>query len=54
MTTSRSRGGSDPGVVAIALVLVAMCVVVAGILSYAGAVASGPCAGSCACQEAPR
>lgn len=52
MTTSRTR--SDPGLVAGALVLVAVCVVMAGLLAYAGEIARRPCAEACACGEAAR
>ena len=52
MTTSRTR--SDPGVVASALVLVAVCILVAGIIVYAGDLARGTCSAACACGEAGR
>ena len=48
------RNRSDPGVVAAALVLLAVCVVVAGIIAYAGDLAQRPCAEACACGEATR
>ena len=52
MTTFRTR--SDPGVVASALVLVAVCVVMAGIFAYAGGLSGRACAEACACGEARR
>ncbi|MCY4509614.1 MAG: hypothetical protein OXG35_22015 [Acidobacteria bacterium] len=52
MTTSRTR--SDPGVVASALVLVAVCILVAGIIVYAGDLARGTCTAACACGEVGR
>ena len=48
------RNRSDPGLVAAALVLVAVSVVVAGIIGYAGDLAWRPCAEACACGEATR
>ena len=53
MTSSR-HSRSDPGLVASALVLVAVCVVMAGLLAYVGSVAAGACDAACACGEAPR
>ena len=50
--TSRPRGGSDAGLIACALVLVAVCIVFAGALAWAGA-SERPFSTSCACAEAP-
>ena len=52
--TSFRHSRPDPGLVASALVLVAVCVVVAGLLAYAGSAAAGACNAACACGEAPR
>ena len=42
---------SDPGLAATALVLIAVCVVVAGIIAYASDLGRRPCAEACACGE---
>ena len=52
MTTFRTR--SDPGLVASALVLVAICIIMAGLLAYAGDLSGRSCAEACACGEAGR
>ena len=52
--TSFRHSRPDPGLVASALVLVAVCIVVAGLLAYAGSAAAGACNAACACGEAPR
>ena len=52
MTTFRTR--SDPGLVSSTLVLFAVCVVMAGILAYAGELSGRACAEACACGEAGR
>ncbi len=44
----------DPGLVASALVLVAVCIVMAGLLAYAGSATAAACNAACACGEAPR
>ena len=52
MTAYRNR--SDPGLVAAALVLVAVCVLVAGIIANAGDLARGACAEAYPYGEAAR
>ena len=52
MTSRRSR--PDPGLVASALVLVAVCIVMAGLLAYAGFAKAGACNAACSCGEASR
>ena len=52
MMTLRTR--SDPGVIASALVLVAVCILVAGIIVYAGDLERETCTAACACGEAGR
>lgn len=52
MTTSRSS--SDPFAIASALVLVAACLVVAGVLAWAGLSVERPCSAACGCAEGVR
>ena len=53
MTSRHSR--PDPGLVASALVLVAVCIVMAGLLAYAGFAGAGAaCSAACPCGETSR
>ena len=52
MTAFRNR--SDPGLVSSAVVFVGVCIVMAGLLVYAGFAKAGACNAACACGEAGR
>ncbi len=52
--TSFRHSGPDSGLVASALVLVAVCIVMAGLLAYAGSAAAAACNAACTCGEARR